>query len=63
MADQVKSNIFKEKGKILIPILLFIVFQSAFNAFSPILNRMSEMFPDTPTMIIQMATAIFQLQI
>jgi MFS family permease len=49
-----KSNIFKEKGKILIPILLFIIFQSAFNAFSPILQKMSDMFPNTSTTIIQM---------
>lgn len=54
MANQVTPNIFKEKGKILIPLLLFIIFQSAFNAFSPILKKMAEMFPDTSTTIIQM---------
>jgi Major Facilitator Superfamily. len=58
MTNQVKSNIFKEKGKILIPILLFVIFQSAFNAFSPILAKLAEVFPDTPTTLIQMVLSI-----
>lgn len=54
MMEQEKSNIFKEKGKILIPLLLFIIFQSAFNAFSPILAQLAERFPNASTTTIQM---------
>ncbi|MFZ7120515.1 MAG: MFS transporter [Eubacteriaceae bacterium] len=54
MMEQKKSNIFKEKGKILVPLLLFIIFQSAFNAFSPILSQLAERFPDASTTTIQM---------
>ncbi|HCX03506.1 MAG TPA: hypothetical protein DHM42_03395 [Clostridiales bacterium] len=54
MNEKIESNIFKEKGTILIPLLLFIIFQSAFNAFSPILSQIAERFPGASTTTIQM---------
>lgn len=54
MTEQTKTNIFKEKGTILVPLLLFIIFQSAFNSFSPILASLAERFPDASTTTIQM---------
>ncbi|ACL19940.1 major facilitator superfamily MFS_1 [Desulfitobacterium hafniense DCB-2] len=50
--------IFKEKGKVLLPILLFIVFQSAFNAFSPVLKGISAEFPEVSVTLIQMVITL-----
>jgi MFS family permease len=39
--------------KVVIPILLFVVFQSAFNAFSSVIAEIAKVFPDSPPTLIQ----------
>ncbi|MDR1905100.1 MAG: MFS transporter [Treponema sp.] len=39
--------------KVVIPILLFVVFQSAFNSFSSVIAEIAKAFPDSPPTLIQ----------
>jgi MFS family permease len=39
--------------KVVIPILLFVVFSSAFNAFSSVIAEIAKVFPDSPPTLIQ----------
>lgn len=49
LSDQTKKNM-----KLMIPIGLFAIFDSAFTSFSPILSRISEVFPEVSTTVIQL---------
>ncbi|HEY3425163.1 MAG TPA: MFS transporter [Negativicutes bacterium] len=58
MANQAESGNLKSKVQIMIPILLFVVFQAAFQAFSPVLAQMKVVFPGASTTLIQMIITI-----
>ena len=53
--EKSSANIYKLiDWKIMIPIMLFTVFNSAFNAFSPILVEIQNAFPGASVTMIQM---------
>lgn len=59
MADNSKVNVYKEiNWKVMIPVMLFVVFQSAFNSFSSVLANIASVFPDMSTTSIQMIMTI-----
>ena len=52
-------NIYKQiNWKIMIPIMLFVTFQSAFTAFSSVLASIAEQFPNASPTTIQMVLTL-----
>lgn len=52
-------NIYKQiNWKVMIPVMLFVIFQSAFNSFSSVLANISQVFPEVSATSIQMILTI-----
>lgn len=52
-------NVYKQiNWKVMVPVMLFVVFQSAFNSFSSVLADIAQYFPDISTTAIQMILTI-----
>lgn len=59
MSSEGKGNVYREiNWKVMIPVMLFVVFQSAFNSFSSVLANIASVFPDVSTTSIQMILTI-----
>jgi len=59
MSDNSNINVYKQiNWKVMIPVMLFVVFQSAFNSFSSVLADIAEYFPNISTTSIQMILTI-----
>lgn len=54
-----KANVYKQiNWKVMIPVMLFVVFQSAFNSFSSVLANIAEVFPNVSVTTVQMIITI-----
>lgn len=59
MSSEKKGNVYREiNWKVMIPVMLFVLFQSAFNSFSSVLANIAEVFPDASTTLIQMIMTV-----
>ena len=53
------ANVYKLiNWKVMIPVMLFVMFQSAFNSFSSVLAAITEVFPDASKTLVQMILTI-----
>ncbi|HIS80256.1 MAG TPA: MFS transporter [Candidatus Scatomonas merdavium] len=58
-AETSGANVYKLiNWKVMIPVMLFVMFQSAFNSFSSVLADIAQVFPDAPTTLVQMILTI-----
>lgn len=53
MKNRINLKIFKKSSKLLIPIFIFAIFDSAFSSFSSILAKISQVFPEASTTLVQ----------
>ncbi|HCT90083.1 MAG TPA: hypothetical protein DF613_01675 [Lachnospiraceae bacterium] len=59
MSNQSKANVYKEiNWKVMIPVMLFVLFQSAFNSFSSVLANIAAVFPEASTTLVQMIMTV-----